>query len=100
MPVGRNIVNKYEILYVLEPQDETRKETIGWIKEHYESIGAHLLKEEEMGKRRLAFELRKKTDGFYYMTQVEIDDLSPLEDFEKEARINPNVLRFIKLKLG
>jgi ribosomal protein S6 len=34
------------------------------------------------------------------MTQVEIDDLSPLEDFEKEARINPNVLRFIKLKLG
>ena len=100
MPVGRSIVNKYEILYVLEPQDEIRKETIGWIKEHYESIGARLLKEEEMGKRRLAFEIRKKTDGFYYMTQVEIDDLSPLEDFEKEARINPNVLRFMKLKLG
>lgn len=93
-------MRKYEILYVLEPQDEIRKETVGWIKEHYESMGARLLKEEEMGKRRLAFEIRRKTDGFYYMTQIEIDDLSPLQDFEKETKLNPNVLRYLKLKVG
>ena len=93
-------MNKYEFMYVLEPQDEIRKETIGWIREHYERIGARLLKEEEMGKRKLAFEIRKKTDGFYYMTQIEVDDLPQLEDFEKETRLNQNVLRYMKLKLG
>ena len=93
-------MRKYEILYVIEPQDEIRKETIEWIKQHYEGMGARLLKEEEMGKRRLAFEIRKKTDGFYYMTQIEIDDLSPLEDFEKETKLNSNVLRYMKLKIG
>lgn len=93
-------MRKYEILYVLDPQDEIRKETVEWIKKQYESMGARLLKEEEMGKRRLAFDIRRKSDGFYYLTQIEIDDLSPLQDFEKETKLNQNVLRYMKLKMS
>jgi len=93
-------MRKYEIMYVLDPQDEVTKETIGWIKEHYEGIKARLLKEEEMGKRKLAFEIKNKTDGFYYLTQLEVDDPSSLQDFEHEAKINQNILRYMKLNIG
>ena len=52
-----------------------------------------------MGKRRLAYEINKNTDGFYYVTQIEIDDLSKLEDYEKELKLNQDVIRFMRVRL-
>jgi len=91
-------LKQYEFLYILDPQEETAKKTIEDVKEHYRQIGARVLKEEEMGKRRLTFEIRKKTDGYYYLTQIEIDDVSKLQEFERELKLNPNVIRFMKVR--
>ena len=92
-------MRKYEMLYVLDPTEENYKAEIGKIKESYKKIDARLLKEEEMGKRRLAYAIDKKTDGFYYLTQIEIKDFSKLGDFEKELKLNPNVIRHLKLRI-
>jgi small subunit ribosomal protein S6 len=91
-------LKQYEFLYILDPQEETAKKTIEDVKEHYTRIGARVLKESELGKRRLAFEVRKKTDGFYYLTQIEIDDVAKLRDFERELKLNPNIIRFMKVR--
>ena len=90
---------KYEILYILDPAEEIYKEQIEKLKEQYGKIEARIIKEEEMGKRRLAYEIDKRTDGFYYLTQIEIGDFNKLQDFEHELKLNPNVIRYIKLKL-
>ena len=92
-------MRKYEYLYILDPQEEIIKKTIEEVKEIYNKIGVRLLKEEEMGKRRLAYAIEKKTDGFYYLTQIEIDDISKLREFEKELKLNKNVIRFMKLRI-
>jgi small subunit ribosomal protein S6 len=91
-------LKQYEFLYILDPQEETTKKTIEDVKERYKQIGARVLKEEEMGKRRLTFEIRKRTDGFYYLTQIEIDDVSKLREFERELKLNPNIIRFMKVR--
>jgi small subunit ribosomal protein S6 len=91
-------LKQYEFIYILDPQEETAKKTIEDVKEHYKRIGARVLKEDELGKRRLAFEVRKKTDGFYYLTQIEIDDVAKLRDFERELKLNPNIIRFMKVR--
>jgi len=91
-------LKKYEYLYILDPQEDTAKKTIENVKANYQSIGARLLKEEEMGKRKLAYEMRKKSDGFYYLTQIEVDDVAKLKEFERELKLNPSVIRFMKVR--
>ncbi len=96
---GRLEVRRYEYLYILEPQEEIARQSIESIKEHYKEMGLTLLKEEEMGKRRLAFEVNKRTDGFYYITQIEIDDFNKLRDFEHDLKLNTNIIRFMKVRI-
>ena len=92
-------VRKYEYVYILDPQEENTKKAIEDIKKHYDEMGVRVLKEEDRGKRRLAYEINKKTDGYYYVTQIEIDDLSKLEDFEREMKLSQDVIRFMKVTI-
>ena len=92
-------MRRYEYMYIFEPQEEVAKKSIEWVKQHYGNIGAKLLKEDEMGKRRLAYEIDKNTDGFYYVTQIEIDDLSKLTEFESELKLNGDVIRYMKVRI-
>ena len=96
---GRFLLRKYEYLYIFEPQEEVAKKSVEWVKEHYKNMGLTLIKEDEMGKRRLAYEINKNTDGFYYVTQIEIDDLTKLDDYEKELKLNQDIIRFMRVRL-
>lgn len=89
----------YEYLYIFDPQEENVAKTIEEIKKDYDKLGVRLIKEEEMGKRRLAYEIDKKTDGFYYLTQIEVDDFTKMQEFEKDLTLNPIVIRFMKVKM-
>jgi small subunit ribosomal protein S6 len=95
---GRKKLRKYEYLYILDPQEDTVKKTIEDVKGHYQKMGATIIKEEEMGKRRLTFAIKKKTDGFYYLTQIEIEDIAKLREFERELKLNSNVIRYIRTR--
>jgi len=92
-------LRRYEYLYIFEPQEDIAKKSIDFVKKHYDTLGVNILKENEMGKRRLAYEINKQTDGFYYVTQIEIDDFSKLEDYESELKINPDIIRFLKIRI-
>ncbi len=92
-------MRKYEYIYIFEPQEEAAKKSIDWVKQHYKSMGITLTKEEEMGKRRLAYEINRNADGFYYITQIELDDLSKLDDYEKELKLNQDVIRYMRVKI-
>ena len=92
-------MRKYEILYILDPQEESYKRAIEEIKNNYERMGVNLLEESNMGKRRLAYEIKKKTDGYYYITQVEVEDIKKLEEFERELKHNQDVIRHMKIRL-
>ncbi len=92
-------MRKYEYLYILDPQEENTQKTIGEVKDLYNKIGVRILKEEEMGKRRLAYEVSKRTDGFYYLTHIEVDDHTKLQEFENDLKLNQNVIRFMKIRI-
>jgi len=97
--IGRYFLKKYEIIYIFDPQDEITEKTIEDVKGYLKKIDAKITKEEEMGKRKLAHEINKKTDGFYYVTWIEIEDYTRLQEFERELKFNPNVLRHMKFRV-
>ena len=50
-----------------------------------------------MGKRRLAYEIQKMKEGYYYFVQFESDTACPGE-LEKRVSIMDNVIRYLCVK--
>ena len=49
---------------------------------------------EEWGKKRLAYDVQKQSEGFYYFIQFEAESNVPAI-VEQDVRIMDNVLRFL-----
>ncbi len=73
----------YELVFVVSPEagDESIPATVervhGFIQEH----GGAVKEVDEWGKRRLAYPIKRQTEGFYVVTQfsIEPDELRALE---------------------
>ena len=89
-------MNKYELAVVVSAkiEDEQRAEVIEKCKALVERFGGQVTEVEEWGKKRLAYEIQKMREGFYYFIRFDSDADCPAE-VEKRVRIMDNVLRFL-----
>lgn len=89
-------MNKYELTLIVNAkvEDEVRNETVEKVKNYIERFHGNVTNVDEWGKRRLAYEIQKVREGYYYFIQFESDTDCPAE-VEKRVRIMDNVLRFL-----
>ena len=89
-------MNKYELAVVVNAklEDEDRAATIEKVKEHITRFGGTVTEVEEWGKKRLAYEIQKMREGFYYFVRFESDAECPAE-VEGRIRIMENVIRYL-----
>ena len=89
-------MNKYELTVVVNAmiEDEERAATIDKVKAYVERFGGQITNVDEWGKKRLAYEIQKMHEGFYYFIQFEADTTAPAE-IESRVRIMDNVMRFL-----
>ena len=89
-------MNKYELAVVVSAkiEDEERTATIDKVKAYVERFGGQITNVDEWGKKRLAYEVQKMHEGFYYFIQFEADTTAPAE-IESRVRIMDNVIRFL-----
>ena len=89
-------MNKYELALVLSAkvEDEVREATLEKAKGYITRFDGTITEVEEWGKKRLAYEIQKMHEGFYYFIQFEADATCPAE-VEKRVRIMDNVLRYL-----
>ena len=89
-------MNKYELAVVLSAkiEDEDRAAVIEKVKAQIERFGGTVTEVDEWGKRRLAYEIQKMREGFYYFIQFEADAACPAE-LERHIRIMENVIRYL-----
>jgi small subunit ribosomal protein S6 len=70
--------------------------------EHYEEIlskeGASVVRREYWGLRRLAYRVRKNRKGHYLMFHVDGPG-SAIQEFERQLRIDENVVRYLTMRL-
>ena len=72
-------------------------ETVEKVKEYVARYGGTVTEVEEWGKKRLAYEVQKMREGFYYFIQFEADATCPAE-VERHVRIMDNVMRYLIVK--
>ena len=92
-------MNKYELALVVNAkiEDDVRTATVERAKEYITRAGGTVTEVEEWGKKKLAYEIQKMHEGFYYFIQFEADSQCPAE-IERHVRIMDNVLRYLVVK--
>ena len=89
-------MNKYELTVVVNAkiEDDARVATVEKVKEYVARYGGTITNVDEWGKKRLAYEIQKMKEGFYYFIQFEADATAPAE-IERHVRIMENVIRYL-----
>ena len=89
-------MNKYELAVVVSAklEDDARTATVEKVKEYITRFGGTITNVDEWGKKKLAYDIQKMSDGFYYFIQFEAESSVPAE-VEQNVRIMDNVLRFL-----
>lgn len=92
-------MNKYELALVVNAkiEDEVRNATVEKAKNYIESFGGTITNIDESGKKRLAYEIQKMREGYYYFIQFDSESDTPNE-LEQRLRIMDNVLRYLCVK--
>ncbi len=90
----------YEILVIADPRptDEEVAALLTQLGEQLKGLGAGVTKVENWGKRRLAYDIRKQREGTYAVLEVSAEP-SMVKEFERQLRLNENVLRFLSTRV-
>ena len=89
-------MNKYELAVVVSAriEDDVRNATVEKAKDYIARFGGNVTEVEDWGKKRLAYEVQKMREGFYYFIQFDAEPAVPAQ-LEQNVRIMDNVLRFL-----
>ena len=94
-------MRNYELSVVLFStlSEEEKVATLEKVKELITRFGGEITNVDDWGKRKLAYEIEKQREGFYYFIQFQAETTAPAE-IESRIRIMDNVLRFLIVKDG
>ena len=89
-------MNKYELTVVVSAkiEDDERAATLDKVKAYVERFGGKITNIDEASKKKLAYEIQKMSEAFYYFVQFDAEATAPAE-IESRLRIMDNVLRFL-----
>lgn len=93
-----DIVNKYETIFVIDASLEEEKITA--LVEKFKSLisdAGEIESVDEWGKRRLAYPINDKTEGYYVLVQFSAKSDFP-QELERIYRITDGILRDIVIK--
>ena len=93
-------MNKYEVVYIIDPavEEEARKVLIAKYNELITGNGGTVDKVEEWGKRRLAYAIDYKTEGYYVLVNFQAESELPKE-LERNLQISESVIRYQVIRI-
>ncbi len=93
-------MRRYECMYILHP--ELQEEEINQVVEKFQNLvteqGGIVDNVELMGKRRLAYEVKKLREGFYVLLQFQGEPKIAAE-LERNLKIAEQVIRYLVVRL-
>ncbi|MGN1084450.1 MAG: 30S ribosomal protein S6 [Lachnospiraceae bacterium] len=92
-------MNQYELALVVNAkvEDDVKNAVVEAVKELITKFGGNITNVEDAGKKRLAYEIQKMKEGYYFFIQFDADATVPAE-IESRVRIMENVIRFLCIR--
>ncbi len=91
--------NKYEATYIIDAnvEEEARKAVIEKFSALIAENGGTVAQLDEWGKRRLAYPINKKNDGYYVNMRFEAPSELPKE-LERNFQISEDIIRYLVIR--
>ena len=92
-------MNQYEVMYVIDPalEDGARVELINRFSDLVKKNGGEIDRVDEWGKRRLAYAINYKTEGYYVLMYIKAPSELPKE-LERNFQISDKILRSLIIR--
>ena len=93
-------MNKYEIMFIVKStlDEETIKKTSEDLQKLININPSKVVEFKEMGRKKLAYPIKKEVSGYYFVMNVEATH-ETLAEFDRKVTINENVLRHLIIKV-
>ena len=90
----------YELMFIVRPDmtDEDQDKLISTLEHAVTSTGGHVKNVEKMGKRRLAYTVRKFHDGLYILLTFEGSG-GLVHELERRLRVSEAVIKFLSVRI-
>lgn len=89
-------MNKYELCVVLSAklEDDERTAALEKVQKLITRFGGTIENIDEWGKKKLAYEIQKMKEAYYYFIHFDAEATAPIE-IENRIRIMDNVIRYL-----
>lgn len=93
-------MRKYELMFIVDPN--MPEEEIDQLNAQVETLvsdgGGQVESVEKLGRKRLAYEIQRHTDGFYMLLTV-LADGNIVKEVERRFRVTDSVLRYLTVRV-
>ena len=92
-------MNKYELCVVVSAmiEDDARAAIVDKCKAYVERFGGTITEVDDWGKKKLAYEIQKMKEAFYYFIRFDAPATAPAE-IESRVRIMDGVIRYLVVR--
>lgn len=92
-------MNRYESVIILNPKlsEDSRTQTIDKFKNIMEGFSDKKVNIENLGEKKLAYEVQKNTTGYYIIFNF-FAKSNNIQELERNYRIDDNVMKFIVVR--
>lgn len=96
-----NQTAKYEILYIIRPDlgEDSKKALIERFDGIIKDNGAEITESKDWAKRRFAYEIEGYREGVYHLINLTSENSDAVDEFERLARINDDILRHMIVRI-
>lgn len=88
-------MNNYELIYIIQPDldENATKEVTEKVDKWIADGNGTIVNTDLWGKRRLAYQINKRRDGYYVFTQAQLPAASVAE-LERNLRLTEQIMRY------
>ena len=87
-------MRNYEFTIIFDANEEKTKSGLELVTSLFEKAGVEITKQEDMGVKYLAYDIKKQEKGHYVYFEMKADP-STIIGFEKEFLLNTSILKFL-----
>ncbi|WP_125710393.1 30S ribosomal protein S6 [Companilactobacillus zhongbaensis] len=91
---------RYEITYIIKPdiEEEAKKTLIDRYDKILTDNGAKIIDSKDWEKKRLAYEIANYKEGIYHIINLNTEDDTALNEFDRLSKFDDNILRAMTIR--
>jgi small subunit ribosomal protein S6 len=92
--MAKSALRQYDAVFIYPPAEETLGTVKNLVSDEFKGSSVKILKEEDMGVKSLAYEIKKNDRGHYICYNIEAEP-DTIKSLEKSLKLKPDILKFV-----